>query len=101
MGRITNSFRIKLDEAVIRIDRELIDNLINKERKYAFSKVVKAWFEEANALQSFSQPYIYGSLTLLSIIDLQAKINRLEERIKRLERMFDGRLDNRPTDTKQ
>ncbi len=101
MGRITNSFRIKLDEAIIRIDRELIEMLADEKRRSAFKNIVKAWFEEANALQSFSQPYIYGSLTILSIIDLQSQIDELKRKVERLERMIDGRLDNRPGDKKQ
>lgn len=101
MGRVTSSFRIKLDEAIIRIDRELIGMLVDEKRRNAFNNVVKAWFEEANALQSFSQPYIYGSLTILSIIDLQSQIDELKSRIERLERMINGGLDNRPRDKKQ
>lgn len=98
MGRITNSFRIKLDEAIIRIDRELIEMLVDEKRRSAFKNMVKTWFEEANALQSFSQPYIYGSLTILSIIDLQSQIDELKSRIERLERMIDGGLGNKPRD---
>lgn len=99
MGRITNSFRIKLDEAVARLKSELYSLLVDKNRRRAFEKVVKSWYEEANAIGAFSQPYIYGSLAIFSAIDLQAQIDELRREIKELRmKVNGGRLDNRPED---
>lgn len=96
MGRITNSFRIKLDEAVKRLRSELYSLLVDEGRRRAFDKVVKAWYEEANAIGAFGQPYIYGSLAIFSIIDLQAQIEELEKELEKLRSKIDGGMDNRP-----
>ena len=101
MGRITNSFRIKLDEAVKRLRSELYSLLVDEGRRRAFDKVVKSWYEEANAIGAFSQPYIYGSLSIFSIIDLQAQIEDLKREVEELRKIVNGRLDNRPSDKKQ
>jgi len=100
MGRITNSFRIKLNEATLRIKTELCSLLANDKRRKAFDEVVKAWYEEANAIGNFSQPYIYGSLSIFSIIDLQRQIIELREEIAKLRKMLKSHegMDNRPND---
>ena len=96
MGRITNSFRIKLDEAVKRLRSELYSLLVDEGRRRAFDKVVKSWYEEANAIGAFSQPYIYGSLAIFSVIDLQAQVDELRRELEKLRSRMDGGLDNRP-----
>ena len=96
MGRITNSFRIKLDEAVKRLRSELYSLLVDEGRRRAFDKVVKSWYEEANAIGAFSQPYIYGSLAIFSVIDLQAQVDELQKELEKLRSRIDGGLDNRP-----
>jgi len=96
MGRITNSFRIKLDEAVKRLRSELYSLLVDEGRRRAFDKVVKSWYEEANAIGAFSQPYIYGSLAIFSVIDLQAQVDELKRELEKLRSRMDGGLDNRP-----
>jgi len=96
MGRITNSFRIKLDEAVKRLRSELYSLLVDEGRRRAFDKVVKSWYEEANAIGAFNQPYIYGSLAIFSVIDLQAQVDELKRELEKLRSRMDGGLDNRP-----
>lgn len=94
MGRVNTSFRLKLDEAVARIRSELLSLVIDEKRRRAGEKIIKIWYDEANALSNFNQPYIYGTLLILSIMDLQKQINLLEEEVKKLrdavERLSNG-----------
>lgn len=87
MGRVTPSFRVKLAEAVSRVRGELVELLVRDERRRAFRRVARAWREESNALSSFSQPYIYGSLLLVSVLDLQAQVDELRRRVEELEKL--------------
>jgi len=84
MGRITTSFRLKLDEAVSRIRTELLSLIIDEKVRKGAEKIIKSWYSEANALSNFSQPYIFGTLTLFSIFSLQSQIAELEEKLKEL-----------------
>ena len=105
MGRVTPSFRVKLAEAVSRVRGELVEFLAKDERRRAFRRVAKVWREESNALSSFSQPYIYGSLLLVSVIDLQAQVDELRRRVEELERLRgaknEGASDRRRTKTRR
>ena len=94
MGRVNKSFRIKLDEAIARIKSELLALVIDEKRRKAAEKIIKVWYDEANALSNFNRPYIYGTLLVLSIIDLQKQISLLEEEVKKLRDAVE-RLSNR------
>lgn len=100
MGRVNKSFRIKLDEAVSRIRSELLSLMIDEKRRKASEKIIKVWYDEANALANFNQPYIYGTVMLLSIIDLQRQINLLEEEVRKLREKVE-RITDRSTNYKQ
>ena len=86
MGRITTSFRMKLDETVSRIKTELLSLVIDERIRRNAENVIKGWYSEANALSNFSQPYLLGTLTLFSIFALRAEIEELNERLKKLEK---------------
>ena len=85
MGRITTSFRMKLDETVSRIKTELLSLVIDENIRRSAEKVVKGWYSEANALSNFSQPYLLGTLTIFSVFALQAEVEELREKVKKLE----------------
>ena len=86
MGRVTPSFRVKLAEAERSIERDLVKLLINDRRRKAYRRLRHAWREESAALSGFPHPYIYGSLLILSAIDLQAQLEELEKRVAELEK---------------
>ncbi len=85
MGRVNHSFRMKLAEAINRIKSELLSMVVDEGRRRGAEKFFRACIEEANALGNFDQPYIYGSMTIIGILDLQRQVDELRTDVERLK----------------
>ncbi|MCS7105091.1 MAG: hypothetical protein NZ954_05940 [Thermofilaceae archaeon] len=84
MGRSIPSFREKLGESLKSIEGGLIP-LLSVERRKAYERVSRVWVEEYTAMSCYSNPHLLTTMLLVAVLDLQAQILQLEERLRRLE----------------
>lgn len=90
MGRAVPSLREKLAEILRSIEVELLP-LLSPGRRAVYQRVSRAWVEEYAALSNYSNPHALVAMLLVSVLDLQAQVEELEERLRRLEGVESGR----------
>lgn len=86
MGRVNANFNRRLKEEVSRIRRE-IGVFLGEEEGEALEELVVFWMENEHVLSNFSNPYLLGSLCLLSIINIVSRLKALEKKLEELERV--------------
>jgi len=89
VGRAVPSLREKLAEVLRSIEAEMLP-LLSRERRAAYQRVSRAWVEEYAAVSNCSYPHALVMMLLVSILDLQAQVAELEERLRRLEGVEGG-----------
>lgn len=84
MGRVNVNFNHRLKEEISRIRRE-IGVFLGEEDSAALEELVVFWMENEHVLSNFSNPYLLGSLCLLSIIHIVSRLNVIEKKLEALE----------------
>jgi len=84
VGRVNYSFTSRLREEVSRIRRELWE-LLGEDERGALERLESMWISRSHVAESLSNPYLLGSLLLLAVLDIEARLRKVEEELAKLE----------------
>ncbi|MEZ0345592.1 MAG: hypothetical protein ABWK01_03495 [Infirmifilum sp.] len=90
MGRVNHSFTSRLREEVSRIKRELWQLLDTRERG-AFEQLESKWIGKTHVIESMSNPYLLGSMMFVALLDIEARLERVEAELTRVELLLQGK----------
>jgi hypothetical protein len=86
LGRMTPPFRQSFQERVAKLRREFQDALMDPSHRTAFDGLVEAWSEELGAMSYAETMKMLDLMLLVSALDNRSLINKLQDRVDRLER---------------
>ncbi|AKG38461.1 MAG: hypothetical protein ACP5II_06120 [Infirmifilum sp.] len=84
MGRVNYSFTPRLREEVHRIRRDLWQ-LLSAEERLALERLESRWIGRSHLIESLSTPYLLGAMLLVALLDIEARLERVEAELARLE----------------
>ncbi len=78
MGRVNSSLTRKLDEEIARLRKD-VSIFLDEDEVEALEELIAYWKNNRHILSSYSNPYLPGSLCMLSLILVYSKIRALEK----------------------
>lgn len=90
MGRVNYSFTSRLREEVLRIRREAWQ-LLDASERLALERFESRWIGRSHVIESMSSPYLLGSMILVVLLDIEARLEKVEAELARI----DARLEDK------
>ena len=86
MGRITRSYRERLQRQMVQLKRKYRESFKDVNLKFAFDEIFDAWVKEMGAMIYSGIPSTLGPLLLTGIVDNRREVEEIHRRLEALKK---------------